>query len=325
MEITLERLQGLAEQLPLLDFSPSCEDTDWLNDQTVQAYLDHYQINFKKETLCQSHKFGKFTAAGFENACHIWQPENAKGTVFLIHGFTDNVGLYQHPIRFFLTQGYSVVAFDLPGHGLSSGVQASIDSFDQYREVLQSCLDHCQQVLPRPWHGVGQSTGGAVWLNYLINPHRANDIDKILLLAPLVRPRGWGVSKALFPFVKAFIKQLPRKFGENSHDASFLKFIKNADPLQARITPLRWAAAMQEWINTFTLTLIRPQAIPLTIIQGDRDGTVDFKFNVKMIKKKFPNTQIKMVANARHHLVNESLPYRQKIFSFAEQWLTSSN
>lgn len=328
MPPTLESLQQLAANLPDIDFSLSVDQTDWLATQPVQDYLNHYHINFAEEGLCESHHFGKFPAAGFDIAVQIWRPLQAltgdhqpKGTIFLIHGFTDSVGLMQHAIRFLLKHHWHVVAFDLPGHGLSSGVQASIDSFDQYREVLQVCLASCQQALPSPWRGIGQSTGSAVWLNYLGAQPDQKYIETILLLAPLIRPTGWGTARWFFPAVKLMTQQLKRKFNMTSHDEAFLHFVRYKDPLQARITPLRWASAMEEWVQHFGRFAV--QRYPLTIIQGDADTTVDFQYNLRVIAAKFPCTRVAIIHEGRHQLVNESQHFREQVFSEIATWLSA--
>ena len=314
-----ESLERLAAELPELDFASLADQREWLATDLVQSYLDHYRINFISEGLCQQHNLGKFLAAGFEVAVHVWQPAKARGTVFLLHGFTDSVGLMQHPIRFFLQQGWAVVAFDLPGHGLSSGEPASIDSFDQYRDVLTVCLRHCRHALPRPWRGVGQSTGAAVWMNYLATYPTEREVGHVLLAAPLVRPAGWANLRLLFPAYKGMSDSIPRKFRANSHDRAFLKFVKNKDPLQVRATPTRWVKAMAAWIETFSDFPVFQKA--LTIIQGNEDETVDFLFNLPLICEKFPGSALIMLGGARHQLFNESEQIRAVLFSHLRRWL----
>ncbi len=321
MAPTFESLQELAGELPGLDFSLNTDQLDWLSIAPVQDYLNHYHINFTQERLCRRHHFGSFRAAGFDIAAHIWQADLPKGTVFLLHGFTDSVGLMQHAVRFLLEQQWTVVAFDLPGHGLSSGEQASIDSFDQYREVLEVCLQHSRGALPKPWYGMGQSTGASVWLNYLGHHPEQTEIDKLLLLAPLIRPRGWGLARWVFPGLKLLGKDVVRKYNLTSHDQEFLDFVREGDPLQARITPLRWAVAMEEWIDNFRSFSVQQR--PLTIIQGDDDQTVDAEYNLEAIREVFPNTTVKMIRGGRHQLVNESLEYRERVFKRVGEWLAS--
>ncbi len=322
MSLSLEQSQQLRHQLPELDFSLKTDQQTWLQSELVQAYLNHYRINFAKEGLCHQHHFGRYKAAGFELAAHIFETKNSRGTVFFIHGFTDSVGIMHHPIRYLLQQRWNVVALDLPGHGLSSGTQASIDSFDQYRDVLMVCLKRCQNSVPRPWHGVGQSTGGAVWLNYLGSLPQQKDIEQIALVAPLIRPKGWGLAQWAFPLYKLLTKGPARNFTDNSHDQEFLDFIKYRDPLQTRITPTRWVVAMTEWIRNFDS--FPRQTRPLLIVQGDDDQTVDYRFNLAAIKDKFPATKVKMIKDARHQLVNESEPYRQPMLERIGDWLAET-
>lgn len=319
MTISLDALQQLAGNLPDLDFSLNSDQSQWLNTEPVQNYLNHYGLNFVAEELCAQHHFGRFKASGFQIATHVFEAIKPKGTVFFIHGFTDSVGLMQHPIRYLLEQQWTVVAFDLPGHGLSSGTQASIDSFDQYRDVLVVALNRCRQALPKPWHAIGQSTGGAVWLNYLGSLPNQQDIDKVCLLAPLIRPKGWALAQWFFPIYRVCVQHMPRKYSVNSHDEAFLHFLQHSDPLQTRVTPMRWAGAMAQWVKLFDSFSV--QTRPLLIIQGDDDQTVDFKHNIAAIREKFPHARIKMHANARHQLANESVEFRQPVLDHIGQWL----
>ncbi|SUV72968.1 lysophospholipase [Acinetobacter baumannii] len=39
----------------------------------------------------------------------------------LLHGYLEHSGIYQPIIREILEQGFSVITYDLPGHGLSNG------------------------------------------------------------------------------------------------------------------------------------------------------------------------------------------------------------
>ena len=102
-----------------------------------------------------------------------------------------------------------------------------------------------------------------------------------------------------------------------------MDFLKSDDPLQTRITPTRWALSMAEWIKTF---LSFPEFKKrLTIIQGDDDQTVDFKFNIPAICEKFPNSSLIMIKEGRHQLLNESPEFREKIFAHVSTWLNGED
>lgn len=56
------------------------------------------------------------------------------------------------------------------GHGLSNGSPASIQNFDHYQQVLMAVYQYVKHAdqLPKPWVGIGQSTGGAIWMHHLL-------------------------------------------------------------------------------------------------------------------------------------------------------------
>lgn len=330
---SIELLEQLKTSLPELNFSELGEaSARFVASDIAQQYLNYYRINFSKEFPGIHHQFGHFQAEGFRLACHIWRPcdveqassgngsavnsasdGDAKGTVWLQHGYTDHVGLCQHAIRWLLGQGYGVVSFDLPGHGLSDGDEASIRSFDQYRDVLAKNLELAEGVLPKPWHAVGQSTGCSVILNLLGSHPTAQKFDRVVLLAPLIRAKGWNSLRWGFYILRLFKQRLGRTFNPSSHDAAFLDFLAFRDPLQARHMPMAWLGAMDRWVKDFAA--FASQGKKLVIVQGDDDQTVDYRYNLKTIKSKFPNTQVFMIEAAGHQLINEAEGYREQCWS----------
>jgi len=325
MTLSLALLQQLKADLPPLDLG--AEGDSFLARGDTQAYLNHYQINFSSELPNIRHQFGRFGAAGFQLACHVWRPrvttprqaDLSKGTVWLQHGYTDHVGLCQHAIRWLLQQGYGVVCFDLPGHGLSSGDEASIQSFDQYRDVLLGSLKLAEGGLPKPWHAVGQSTGCAVILNLLASYPQALNFDRVVLLAPLIRAKGWGGLRWGFYILRLFMNRLKRKFSRSSHDRDFLDFLALRDPLQARYMPVDWLTAMDQWVSDFKGFSVQHRE--LTIVQGSDDQTVDHGYNLSAIESKFPRTSVHMIDAAGHQLINETASYREQCWSIMDRAL----
>jgi len=319
-------LEALKSSLPELSFSESneVEAARFVASDAAQEYLNYYRINFSAELPNIHHQFGQFKAAGFTLACHIWRPsgaeqtnkvanDNYKGTVWLQHGYTDHVGLCQHAIRRLLQEGYGVVSFDLPGHGLSDGAEASIQSFDQYRGVLAKSLSLAEGALPKPWNAVGQSTGCSVILSLLGSHHIAQSFDRIVLLAPLIRAKGWGGLRWVFYILRLFKQRLGRTFNPSSHDHEFLEFLAFRDPLQTRYMPMAWLGAMDNWVKDFAA--FEQDDKKLVIVQGDDDQTVDYRYNLKVIESKFPNTKVHMIDGAGHQLINESANYREQCWS----------
>ena len=57
------------------------------------------------------------------------------------------------------------------------------------------------------------------------------------------------------------------------------------------------------------------------IIQGTDDMTVDWKFNVKFICKKFDNVEVSLINKGQHELFNESADIRMEVFSQVSKYL----
>ena len=82
--------------------------------------------------------------------------------------------------------------------------------------------------------------------------------------------------------------------------------------MQSGKLPRAWVLAMIEYQKRFTKAAISNKV--LHIVQGSGDETVDWQYNLSRILYKFPDSKIYMVTGARHHLVNESPEFRDKIF-----------
>jgi len=280
----------------------------------VSRYNRYYGLDLESQVKGLMHQVGSFDAAGFTIVAHVFKLPESKGTVYLQHGYYDHVGLYSHVIKHCLAQGFNVFSYDLPGHGLSSGDRAGIDSFDQYDQVFTCGLGLLQSHFSGPVVAMGQSTGGAVIVNYLLSrglDRTTSPFEKIYLLAPLVRPMGWTGGRMLYYVVRPFIHKLKRTFVKNSHNKEFLRFISRQDPLQPLFLKTSWVGALKNWIKTIEAS---PTVdLDIQVIQGTEDGTVDYRHNMKVLKEKFRGFKVQYVEQGRHQLVNEEQQKLQQV------------
>ncbi len=239
-----------------------------------------------------------------------------KGTVFIFHGYFDHVGLYSQLIERCLGEGFDVLAYDQPGHGLSSGTPAAIGSFLEYQAVLMDVVESVRDKIRGPWFAVGQSTGGAILIDYLLtNRHtcKTSDFKRVVLLAPLVRPAGWLAAKVLHSVMKPFVSRWRRAFATNSSDSRFLEFLREHDPLQARAVRVDWVSALRQWVPH--IESARPVDFPVTVVQGKKDTTVDWPHNLRIIRNKFSSVEELLIPDGRHHLVNEAKDLQAAVFN----------
>jgi alpha-beta hydrolase superfamily lysophospholipase len=278
------------------------------------AYLRHYGIRFTDQIEGLRHHFGAVETASHRIAAHLWVPADARGTAVVIHGYYDHTGLYGHLLRHLIDRGLAVLAFDLPGHGLSSGQPATIETFDHYVAAFDACLAALGGHLPKPWTLFGQSTGGAIAMEWLLANGHTRDTAPfagIVLLAPLIRPYAWGTNRIVYEIARRFITERPRTFVPNTENPEFLEFLRDRDPMQARTLPVQWVTAMVQWRRRFER--YRPSDLRLLVVQGHADQTVDWRYNLKVISRLFA-PRVFYIPEARHHLVNESAAIRARIF-----------
>jgi len=279
------------------------------------AYLRHYGIHFTESIEGIAHQLGRIETDTHTIAAHLWSPARSTGSALVIHGYYDHVGLYGHLIRFLLDRGLTVLSFDLPGHGLSSGQPATIDTFDHYVAAFDACFRAFEAHLPGPRALFGQSTGGAIAMEWLLANEVSRSVspfEKIVLLAPLVRPWLWPVNRVVYEIARRTITERPRTFVANTENREFVEFLRDRDPLQARTLPVQWVTAMQAWRQRFER--YRPTDLAPLVVQGHADRTVDRRYNVRVIERLF-RPRVFYIPEARHHLVNESPSIRARMFA----------
>ena len=306
-------LRRLHQQLSSLTLNPIQDRTQALSSE-ANAYLRHYALARLLDNEQIRYGLGALPCCGYHIACQYWLPRAPAATVFVVHGYFDHMGLYGHLFEYLLKHNFAVLAFDLPGHGLSDGERVAIASFDHYVEVFDTLLRHTGQHLPRPWHAVGQSTGGAIVLKHLLEEKSgASLFSRVALLAPLLHPRHWRGNRLVYFLAHRFIDSIQRHFTNNSGDPAFVEFLAHRDPLQATNIPMAWIGAMKRWTEEFHQ--LPASDSPLTIIQGNRDKTLDWRYNLNQFKKKLPRASIRIIPGAEHHLVNERETLRTDIFN----------
>ena len=250
-------------------------------------------------------QFFEVDSGGQRLAAQRFEPEReTHGTAVVVHGYYDHVGLYGHLIRYLLSRGLVVLAYDHQGHGLSTGDRVTIDTFDRYVDGLEAVLAAASPKLPTPRHAFAQSMGGAVLMEYLMRPGTVA-FEDVALFAPLVRPKGWRLAWIAYLAARHFVSEVPRGAPRNTEDEEFIAFLKR-DPLQAWVLPVEWVGAMAAWMRRF-------EAYPrngrrVLMLQGGRDATVDGPYNIAVLRRLF-EVELLEIPEARHHLVNEAVAH----------------
>ena len=289
----------------LVSWASAASETELTAEQT--RFFEYYGLH-RLSGRCSLYRW---SFSPWQLALYRMRPltEEIRGTVWLWHGLFDHVALYRHVLEIVLVAGYEVIAVDLPGHGLSSGQPACIDDFSSYQKILMGLQQLLGSQLPQPWLGLGQSTGGGILLQQVMERGVASGFQGLFLWAPLVRPAAFQLARSSYYGLGRWLQRTPRKFRQNSSDTEFLDFVLHKDPLQPRSLCMAWVGAMLAWERRMRKMPV--SSLPIQVIQGEKDQTVDWRYNLTYIRHQFPRAQILLLQQASHQLVNESNELRQ--------------
>lgn len=140
--------------------------------------------------------------------CVYYQADNPVGTVFIVHGFTENAFKYAELIFSLLNLHFSVVAYDQRGHGRSWRDQevrnlsvTHVNHFSDYVEDLKIVCNAFREIVPGPRFLFAHSMGGAV--SSLFMEQDPDFFKAAVLSAPMIAPNLGGIPSFLASAVAA--------------------------------------------------------------------------------------------------------------------------
>ena len=138
-----------------------------------------------------------------------------RGTVVIVHGFTECADKFAEIIHSLLANGLSVLAYDQRGHGRSWRAEGlgdlsltHVDRFGEYVGDLEQVVARALAGMPRPWTLFAHSMGGAVSALFL--ERHADVFSRAALCAPMIAPNLAGIPAALGKVICAVPKALGR-------------------------------------------------------------------------------------------------------------------
>ncbi|GIW71185.1 MAG: hydrolase [Planctomycetota bacterium] len=212
---------------------------------------------------------------GVELFHQAWRPVRGpvRGTVLIVHGLKDHSSRYHRFACQLARRGYLVRAFDLRGHGDSSGDRVWVDCFDVYLEDLERYLAAHPEGLPRPLFLLGHSMGGAIVTLWAIR--RQPELAGLILSAPALVP-GENVSGFLIAIAKVLSALCPTlavmelRDEDFSRDPSTVQAIKTDPLIEHGKGPARTGAEVLRALGQISAAMERVR-VPLLILHGTED------------------------------------------------------
>ncbi|MFQ5596449.1 MAG: alpha/beta hydrolase [Nitrospiria bacterium] len=203
-------------------------------------------------------------------------PVPSKAAAIILHGLNDHKGRYRHLQEGLARAGYSSLAYDQRGFGLSDGKRADVADYREFFEDLSAIVKllrkehpHIQVVL------IGHSLGGAIAAAYCID--HPNETDGLVLSSPAydvpmlpfpLEPLAHLLYKcmpgAAFPY--------PNPDGKRSRDPA-IDIAVAKDPLIAVKGTPRFYVEFRK-MNRYLQEHAQAITLPTLILQGGADSIV---------------------------------------------------
>ncbi len=285
--------------------------------------------NLKKEPSLESsvNETGYFS--GEENRrlfYQSWKIKDPQGIVFLTHGLSENSDRYDDLARFINQNSCNVYAWDLRGHGRSSGIRGYVRNFRLYEKDLVCFLDF---ILPQernlPFILFGHSLGGLIISRSLFHEEDiVSSAAGICLSAPafglsmsisLIKMIISHITKILCPWWTYHNKIISSYLSRNPY---FLNAIENDVFRHNKVCPEVYLTIK----NTPKVLLTSSQTInsKLLILLGGDDVIVDHSASKKyfdLVKSSFPKKLV-VYPSSKHQILedygNENVLKDFKIF-----------
>lgn len=232
----------------------------------------------------------------------------SRACICLVHGLGEHSGRYRHVVEYFNQAGFSVGAFDLRGHGRSSGKRGDCKHYsillDDIQEVLEFVVNEYQN---QPCILYGHSFGGNLVLNYALRGKSPADL--LVATSPMLRVAqpvsAW--KRALGRVLKHVAPGFRLKNGIHLADLSSDPEIGRAyqnDDLSHSFVSVRLAYDMIEsggWALDHAGSLRQP----LLLMHGADDHITSQQASAEFAQRAGKLCTFKLWPGMRHELHNE--------------------
>ena len=251
-----------------------------------------------------------------------WHPTGPVRAVLVIHhGLKDHSTRYGDFAQRLTARGFAVYAYDMRGHGHSSGMRAALDRFDDLTGDLGRFMDRVRQrEAGRPVFLLGHSVGGAVVTLFTLE--RRPELAGLIVLAPALRVDRSPLEAAATPLAAAL---LPNFGAVDTPDEEFSRSPEvvaemGADPLvwhpagPARTAAALVAALERIWALADTLD------VPVLGVHGTVDRLTDPRGTAELIRRaRHRDHTLVLYRGLRHDLIHE--PEREQVIDDLVRWL----
>ncbi len=252
-----------------------------------------------------------------------WRADlDQRGVVCLVHGLGEHSGRYSHWAALLNQAGYSMLTFDLRGHGKSTGQRGHVSSYEDYLKDIDLLLKEAGQRYPAQARFLyGHSLGAMIISEYVLR--RKPDLNGVILTALATRT-SLQEQKARILMAKMLVRVMPQMTLSSglvpatiSRGPEVVNRYIN-DPLVHHDVTVRWGVSTLE-----TIAWIEEHAgewnVPVLIMHGEQDQLAFNEGSRYFASKIKGECTLKIWEGLFHEIHNE--PEKEQVFAYLRQWL----
>lgn len=252
-----------------------------------------------------------------------WQPEqDPQAAICLVHGLGEHSSRYAHLARVFIENGYSLMSYDLRGHGRSQGPRGFAPSFEALMRDIDLLLERCRQRFPgKRLFLYGHSLGGLLSLNYVLR--RKPDLAGVIVTSPGLRTalQEQRLKVLLARFLGALFPSLSLPSGLDpqgiSRDPQVVRRYLD-DPLVHDRAAVGLGKSLLQAID-YAFEHAPEFSLPLLLMHGTEDNIAYARGSQEFAARVQGDCTLRLWEGMAHELHNE--PEKEEVFAFLLDWL----
>jgi acylglycerol lipase len=192
-------------------------------------------------------------------------------TLILTHGLGEHSNRYGHVATEFVARGWRVIAWDLRGHGRSSGARGDILAYESFVEDLRAVAEQ-YRVESCPLFFYGHSLGGQITLRFLQTTPM--DCQGAIVASPWLRlafdPPWWklALARLAMRFRPSFTQFTGNRWERLSRDLDHMSSFPDLDLVHHGISARMYFAVREAGAQALADASL---LIPLLLLHGDAD------------------------------------------------------
>lgn len=248
--------------------------------------------------------------------------KSEKGVMIITHGMGEHSMRYMEMVDFFTNVGYTVISFDIRGHGLSEGKRGHTPGYEFLMDDIERVYTQVKKDYPSlPIFLFGHSMGGNLVLNFLLR--KPNSICGAIVTGAYLKlgfePPKWKIilaklSSSIWPTLS---QPTELELDALSRNKEVIRKYENDELVHDRITSAFFINV--HFAGQYVIDHANEIKTPLLVMHGMEDRLTSPKGSQEFASNSGENVHLKMWDGLYHELHNE--PEKQEIFNYEMEWM----